>query len=519
MTGKKGAEQQTVRARVAQPGATAPGFDRTAPPIVDFATKQPAGSFSLKGESSYAWLSALYQSIVETSPDAITVTGVDGKIVFCNHQAALLHGFTRSDEMVGRQAWEFVAREDRDRAAADFRRMQSAGAIEGVEYTLQRADGERVPVQLNASAIKDSSGKSRAFIGIVRDVTQHQRAEEALRRSEEHFRTLIENAPDLITLMSPTGVIRYQSPSVERVLGFKPDELVGTNIWTLVNPDDAKVVGDAFVRGLFTPGSFIPVVFRVRHKNGPWRYLEGTGKLLTDENGRPFAIINSRDVTDRVLAEQALEENERRKAAILDTALDAIITIDHESKILEFNPAAEDMFGYSTEEVIGSEIDELIVPPSLRKRHRRGMKRYLEGGEGPILGQRIELTAMRADKSEFPVELAVVRIKSDGPPLFTAHVRDLTERRRWVEELEQAKQELERKVGHKPNGENAYTLTLRELTVLHLVARGKADKEIAVTLGISSQTVNKHVARILHKMGASSRTEAGVRAIKDQIVE
>jgi PAS domain S-box-containing protein len=442
-----------------------------------------------------------------------------GKVLICNHQAAVLHGFERADEMVGRDAWEFVAPEDLERAAADFRRMREAGAIHGVEYTLLRVDGERTPVELSASAILDPDGNPRAYIGIVRDVSERRRSAEALRKSDEYFRNLIESAPDLITVIEATGVIRYQSASVERTLGYKPEELVGTNIWRLLNVEDARKVGDAMVRGLSEPRLFELLVFRVQHKNGEWRYLEGTGKLLTDDKGRPYGIINSRDVTDRVMAEQALEESERRKAAILDTALDAIITIDQDSKILEFNPAAEAMFGYTATEVVGKAMDGLIVPPSLRARHRKGMKRYLADGDGPILGERVEMTAMRSDGTEFPAELAIVPIHTEGRPLFTGHVRDLTERHSWEEELQRAREELDRKVEHRMEVGDAYGMTFRELTVLHLVARGKADKEIAVTLGISSQTVNKHVARILHKMGASSRTEAGVRAIKNEIVE
>jgi len=294
---------------------------------------------------------------------------------------------------------------------------------------------------------------------------------------------------------------------------------VGTTIWSLLNAEDARGVGDAMVRGLREPRLFELLVFRVRHNNGEWRYLEGTGKLLTDEQGRPYGVINSRDVTDRVLTEQALEESERRKAAILDTAIDAIITIDQESKILEFNPAAEAMFAYTAAEVVGKPMDELIVPPSLRAKHRRGIRRYLASGQGPILGKRIEMTAMRSDGTEFPAELAIVPIESESRPLFTGHVRDLTERYRWEDELQRAREELDSKVEQRMEVADTYGMTFRELTVLHLVARGKADKEIAATLGISSQTVNKHVARILHKMGASSRTEAGVRAIKNEIVD
>ncbi len=475
------------------------------------------GFVSLLGDSPFQWAAALYRSIVDTSPDAITVTSVDGKVILCNRQAAALHGFQRVDEMVGRSAWDFVAPEELERASLDLQRMVREGFIRQLEYTLVRADGKRVPVELSASAILDGKGNPRALIGVVRDITERKDAEAALRHREEYFRSLIENAADLITVIEPTGEISYQSPSVQRALGYTAEEITGTSIWAIIHPEDSRAVGDAIARGVLQPQLIELVVFRARHKDGSWRYLEGTGKMLL-RDGRPFGVINSRDITDRMEAEQALEASERRKAAILETALDGVITINHESRILEFNPAAEAMFGYTAAEAIGKPLDVLMVPPSPRAGHKRGMKRYLAGGGGPILGKRIELTAMRADGTEFPVEIAIVPINVSGPPVFTGHVRDLTERRRWEEKLQQAREELESKVERRMDAGGTYGLTFRELTVLHLVASGKSDKEIAVALGISPQTVNKHVARILSKMDASSRTEAGVRAIKDRIV-
>jgi PAS domain S-box-containing protein len=259
------------------------------------------------------------------------------------------------------------------------------------------------------------------------------------------------------------------------------------------------------------------LVFRAQHKDSRWRYLEGSGKVITEE-GRAYGLINSRDITDRVEAERALEASEQRKAAILETALDAIITIDEKSTVLEFNPAAEAMFGRRPEDAIGERLDELIVPRSLRGKNRRGMQRYLATGKGPVLRKRIELTGMRADRTEFPVELAIIPIVMGETTIFTGHVRDLTERKRAEDELQQAREELESRVEQQLGVAGAYELTFRELTVLHLVSSGRADKEIAATLGIRPKTVNKHVQRILHKMGALSRTEVGVRAIREGIV-
>ena len=132
---------------------------------------------------------------------------------------------------------------------------------------------------------------------------------------------------------------------------------------------------------------------------------------------------------EREWAEDSLRRSEALKGAILQTALDCIITIDHEGNVIEWNAAAEKTFGYSRAEALGQELAELIVPPSLRERHRKGMEHYLGTGEGPVLDRRIEVRGLRADGGEFPVELAVTRIPSDGPPLFTAYLRDIKERK------------------------------------------------------------------------------------------
>lgn len=119
-----------------------------------------------------------------------------------------------------------------------------------------------------------------------------------------------------------------------------------------------------------------------------------------------------------------------RKASILDTALDGIITMDADGRIVEFNPAAEAMFGVQRAAVVGQPLVDVIIPPALRAAHRHGMARYLATGEARVLGRRIDVPALRADGVEFPVELAITRVPLEGPPLFTGYVRDLTERRR-----------------------------------------------------------------------------------------
>ena len=137
---------------------------------------------------------------------------------------------------------------------------------------------------------------------------------------------------------------------------------------------------------------------------------------------------------DRTRATAAQHESEVLRTSIVELALDCIITSDHRGVITEFNPAAEATFGYKKSEVIGRQMVDLIIPPSLRERHLQGMKRYIETGEARVIGRRIEITGMRSDGSEFPVELAIVKVPLEGPPFFTAYLRDLSERKKLESE-------------------------------------------------------------------------------------
>jgi diguanylate cyclase (GGDEF)-like protein/PAS domain S-box-containing protein len=130
-----------------------------------------------------------------------------------------------------------------------------------------------------------------------------------------------------------------------------------------------------------------------------------------------------------------LRESESLKGAILESSLDCLITIDHEGKIVEFNPAAEATFGLTRERALGKAMVELIVPPRLRDAHRRGFAHYLATGEGPILGKRLELEAVRADGTEFPIELAITAIGATSKPMFTGFIRNITARKEFEEKI------------------------------------------------------------------------------------
>lgn len=143
---------------------------------------------------------------------------------------------------------------------------------------------------------------------------------------------------------------------------------------------------------------------------------------------------------EREEALEGLRTGEARKAAVLESALDCVVTMDHEGRVVEFNAAAERTFGYSAAQVVGRELAAMLIPRRLREPHRKGLARHLQEGRVTMLDRRVETTAMRADGSEFPVELAITRIEENERPFFTAYLRDITERRRAEEALRESEE-------------------------------------------------------------------------------
>jgi PAS domain S-box-containing protein len=180
--------------------------------------------------------------------------------------------------------------------------------------------------------------------------------------------------------------------------------------------------------------------FPLRSPRGVVGVMEFFSHELREPDERLLATVDALgslvgQVVERRRAEEDVRASESRLRAMLEAALDAVVTMDHEGRVIGWNPAAEAIFGYSAAEAGGREMAELIVPPALRDRHRHGLARFRETEEAVILDRRVELTGMRRDGTEFPVELTITRIGLPGPPTFTGYLRDITERTRAVQEL------------------------------------------------------------------------------------
>ena len=156
-----------------------------------------------------------------------------------------------------------------------------------------------------------------------------------------------------------------------------------------------------------------------------------------------------RQLAERVRMERARAKSEALKHAIFQSSLDSIITINQQGCVVEWNPAAVQTFGYSAEEAKTKDLADLIVPPRYHEAHRRGMAHFFETGEGPVLHQRVEIEAKRADGTEFPVELAITPIVLENETLFTAYLRDISDRKHAEAALRSAHEELETRVAQR----------------------------------------------------------------------
>jgi len=177
--------------------------------------------------------------------------------------------------------------------------------------------------------------------------------------------------------------------------------------------------------------------------------LGGVISLLLFGLMRMQSLATTRSERDaealRASQRQAMD-SEARKGAILESAIDAIVTMDHEGRIIEWNAAADEMFGCPREQAVGRMLGDMIIPERDREQHREGLKRFMETGVGRILGRRVETIAQRSNGSEFPVELSVTRIGASDPPRFTGFIRDITERARAERQRRLMTRELDHRV-------------------------------------------------------------------------
>jgi PAS domain S-box-containing protein len=211
------------------------------------------------------------------------------------------------------------------------------------------------------------------LVRAMRYATERKRAVEALQRSEEYFRSLIENALDIITVLDIDGTVRYGSPSFERVLGYPQGELTQENLFKLIHPEDRDHVRQVLEVGAQNPGATQSIQFRALHRNGAWRVLEAIGKRFEMESTVAGYVLNSRDITERKRSDEAVRQANETLRAVIETSPLAIYTLDLEGVVRTWNSSAQKMFGYTEEEAVGAPL------PTIFSEETEAFRRRLEG--------------------------------------------------------------------------------------------------------------------------------------------
>jgi PAS domain S-box-containing protein len=335
---------------------------------------------------------------------------------------------------------------------------------------------------------------------------ERRQVEHSLRRSEARFRLLAECSKDILFYcqMRPSMYFEYISPAVQEITGYPPEAFrANPNLATQMLMDDDR----QRVLQAVTNGSEETIVARLTRSDGATRWIEYRNFPLIDTAGRLVAVGGAiRDATMRIQAQEGLRRSEQTKKALLEAIPDMLFRLSSDGVFTEFLPGeATRGITVALNGVVGMNIRDVL--PAFASPIRRLMQRTLSTGRL----QRLEFEMPSNGDSRF-YEARCIPFGEDEVLLI---LRDFTAVK-WhegEEERRRVRDDLDTKVERLRT--NPYGLTYRELTILHLVADGSADKQIAEALGISTYTVNKHVANILGKMNAVSRTEAGVRAIRE----
>ena len=410
----------------------------------------------------------------------------DGLIRFANPSAVAALGFDSVSELIGKPSHQTIHYKHPDGSPfpADecplLLPRTTGETVHRADDWFVRRDGSMFPVEYWSAPMDDPDG--RGAVVAFRDVSERRRTEAVLRERD----AILSALGQPVYVGTPDGLITYANPAAVEILGYgDASELIGQNGHWLIHykrrdgshypleecpltrgrdtGDLVRIEEDWLVR---KDGSMMPVACTAVPFEAPGGY--GIAVSFTDLSIRLAAerAAREREIAEARAAE--LSAGEARHRAILAAALDGVVIIDRDGRVTYLNAAAERIFGFRAGQVLGRELAEAFLPPSVREAHRRGLARYLATGQTRVLDRRIEVAAMRADGSEFPAELTVTRAGLPGAPAFIGYVRDITERQRAGEDLLTARRRLKAVADEQA--------ALRRVATL--VARGAPQEEV-----------------------------------------
>ncbi|MBI5713451.1 MAG: PAS domain S-box protein [Chloroflexi bacterium] len=258
------------------------------------------------------------------------------------------------EELLGKSLAEIFPEEQAQLFLTALRQVLATGQTTQIEYQLN-FDGRTPWFETAISPLTTDS-----TLWVARDITERKQAEKAVELSHKRFQSLIENSADAITLLDADGIAIYDSPAAPGMLGYGPDELIGQNVFTLIHPDDLPNVQDLFQNLLKTPDTRVNGTFRLRHKNGMWRWMEGVATNLLNEPSVNAIVTNYRDVSERKEAENALRNSEAEFRALFAAMNDVVIVYDSQGRYLSIAPTNASLLYKPPTDLIGKTMHEVL---------------------------------------------------------------------------------------------------------------------------------------------------------------
>jgi PAS domain S-box-containing protein len=293
----------------------------------------------------------LFRTLVDHSSDAVFICDPDtGRFLDVNASTCRHLGYQREELL--RLTMSDIEDEDPRQTSlagnlADLKRTESR-VVTGRH---RRKNGSVIPVEVNAGFVTIGAGDF--IVAVARDISDRERAEERLRQSEERLRMLMEYSSDIITILNADATIRYKSPAFFRLFGYREEDVLGRNAFTFFHPDDLQRVMQIFQERLTIPGLIEPIVFSFRKADGGYLKLEGVGNNLLHDPSVRGIVVNCREVTGRIRAEEALRASEARLRALADHAPVSIFMSDPAGQCVYVNQRWCDMAGYTAAEAHG----------------------------------------------------------------------------------------------------------------------------------------------------------------------
>jgi PAS domain S-box-containing protein len=379
---------------------------------------------------------------VNSIPGLICTMNPAGEIEELNRPLLEYFGKT-PEELRGWRMTDAVHPDDLPEVIKAYTYSITNGKPYEIEHRCRRVDGVYRWFQVRASAVRDADDHITGWYVLLTDIEDRKRAEDALRASETNLREILDSIPGLVCTLSPAGEMELTNRPFLQYFGKTIEEMKDWGNSDAVHPDDMPGVVLEFTNSI-TTGAPYYTEHRCRRADGVYRWFQNSARPMRDTEGRItrwYCLIT--DIDDRKRAEDELKRSEARHRVVVETASDAVVSIDESGAIILANPATKRIFGYGPEELIGKSLT-VLMPGAMRTLHETGFKRYLETGTRHLNWQGTEVTAMRANGEEFPAEVSFGEMISNHRKVFTGFIRDISDKKRAHEELLNSQAELAR---------------------------------------------------------------------------